>query len=135
VELIKNFRFSSQHLADLNESIRTGQFKSGNESDFNIFQSLNSPQLANLPFDTLFVTSTRAVRDTINKEAVCKTASDTNPVVRIWAHHHLGKLKKKKKMRSTDDGGDDAVEYVSADEVCQASSLDFHTREFLLKEK
>ena len=137
VELVQNFRFKSPEMVSLNNRIRTGTFKEGDEKQFkNIHASFKSFMMSRafetLPKETLYVTPTKEVRNSINMQCLATIVTETNPQMYIWAKHHRSVRKRSTKK---DANLDEGILYVTSDELKRAETLDVEIRKRLLSDR
>ena len=128
VELNKSFRFKTKELSELNERIRTATFQDGDESHFKIVKGLSLDTIQSIASDAIYIATTQAIRDEINTLAINQISSLENPVINLWAQHHIAqkkKIKKSKKKSQQDIENNDSqdVEYVSNEDLNKAIDL------------
>ena len=132
VELIYNYRAAKDPLFMLHlENLRKG---TANEKDYEYFQtrtfdSISDPQIAALPQDTLFVSSTKKMCQHINQLKVDElTSSTSSKAIYIWAQHRnsLG-LKTKSKSDIDKDNS-----YVADEDLRKCAHLPIEQRIRLL---
>ena len=94
VELNKSFRFKTKELSELNERIRTATFQDGDESHFKIVKGLSLDTIQSIASDAIYIATTQAIRDEINTLAINQISSLENPVINLWAQHHIAQKKR-----------------------------------------